>query len=184
MCFSSMPNLFSFPFCHFWSIRTSVMNLAISVGPNYWNLLPSLYLFMIGTIFGVAPGCLLLPPLTIALVSFFNWSWCFYYMMVMASLSYMLAKMATLYYEPHVDIFFGKKHKCKCNWYLLVVFYGSCLIWLPFSVFLGGIVMSHYTISSTNPVITEVGNEGATTIEGAGEAHAAGKNKRRLRSFA
>jgi len=44
--------------------------------------------------------------------------------------------------------------------------------------------MSHYTISSTNPVIAEVGNEGATTIEGAGEAHAAGKNKRRLRSFA
>jgi len=29
-------------------------------------------------------------------------------MMVMASLSYMLAKMTTLYYEPHVDIFFGK----------------------------------------------------------------------------
>ena len=80
--------------------------------------------------------------------------------------------------------FFWKKHKCRCNWYLLVVFYGSCLIWLPFSVFLGGIVMSHYTISSTNPVIAEVGNEGATTIEGAGEAHAVGKNKRRLRSFA
>jgi len=29
-------------------------------------------------------------------------------MMVMASLSYMLAKMTTLYYEPHVDIFFKK----------------------------------------------------------------------------
>ena len=30
------------------------------------------YLLMTGTIFGVAPGCLLLPPFTIALVSFFN----------------------------------------------------------------------------------------------------------------
>ena len=51
-------------------------------------------------------------------------------------------------------------------------------------MFLGGIVISHYTISSTNHVIAEVGNEGAMTIEGAGEAHAAGKNKRCLRSFA
>ena len=29
-------------------------------------------------------------------------------MVAMASLSYMQAKMTTLYYEPHVDIFFGK----------------------------------------------------------------------------
>jgi len=28
--------------------------------------------------------------------------------MVMTSLSYMLAKMTTLYYEPHVEFFFGK----------------------------------------------------------------------------
>jgi hypothetical protein len=66
----------------------------------------------------------------------------------------------------------------------------GCFLWqLPsliaiLTVSLGGFVMSHYTISSTNSVIAEVGNEGATTIEGAGEAHAAGKNKRRLRSFA
>ena len=32
---------------------------------------------------------------------------------------------------------------------------------------LGWYVMSHYTISSTNPIIAEVRNEGATTIEGA-----------------
>ena len=49
-------------------------------------------------------------------------------------------------------------------------------------MFLGGIVMSHYTVSSTNPVIAEVGNEGAETIEGANEACAAGNNKRHLRS--
>ena len=64
----------------------------------------------------------------------------------------------------------------------------GCFLWqLPNLIailsVLGWYVMSHYTISSTNPIIAEVGNEGATTIEGAGEAHAAGKNKRRLRSF-
>ena len=45
------------------------------------------------------------------------------------------------------------------------------------------VLLGHYTVSSTNPVIAEVGNEGATTIEGVSEAHAAGKDKRRLRSY-
>lgn len=53
---------------------------------------------------------------------------------------------------------------------------------LILTVLLACIVMSRYTARSTNPVIAQMGNAGTTTIEGAIEAHSAGKNQRRLRT--
>ena len=67
----------------------------------------------------------------------------------------------------------------------LQLIFTGCFLWqLPNLIAIRTVLLGHYTVGSTNPVIAEVGNEGATTIEGAGEAHAAGKNKRCLRSFA
>ena len=66
----------------------------------------------------------------------------------------------------------------------LQLIFTGCFLWqLPNLIATRTVLLGHYTVSSTNPVIAEVGNEGATTIEGVSEAHAAGKDKRRLRSY-
>ena len=68
MCFSSMPNLFFFPFfLSFLNYKNFCYEFGdISRAELLEFIANSLYLFMTGAIFGVAPGCLLLPPLTIA----------------------------------------------------------------------------------------------------------------------
>ena len=65
----------------------------------------------------------------------------------------------------------------------LQLIFTGCFLWqLPNLIATRTVLLGHYTVSSTNPVIAEVENEGAETIEGANEAHAAGNNKRHLRS--
>ena len=189
MCFSSMPNLFFFPFLPFLKYKNFCYEFGdISRAELLEFIANSLYLFITSTIFGVAHHFWSSPRLSTA--SSFNYCLGFFLQLIVMfslhdgngfSVLHAGQNDHPVLWTP-CRIFFWKKHKCKCNWYLLVVFYGSCLIWLPFSVLLGGIIMSHYTISSTNPIIAEVGNEGAVTIKGASEAHAARNNKRHLRS--
>jgi len=63
----SMPNLFSFLFSPFLKYKNFCYEFGgISRAELLEFIANSLYLFMTGAIFGVAPGCLLLPPLTIA----------------------------------------------------------------------------------------------------------------------
>ena len=67
MCFSSMPNLFSFLFfLPFLKSKNFCYEFGDISRVELLEFIAIPYLFMTGTIFGVAPGYLLLPPLTIA----------------------------------------------------------------------------------------------------------------------
>ena len=59
----SMPNLFSFLFSPFLKYKNFSYEFDdFSRAELLEFIANSLYLFITGTIFGVAPGCLLLPP--------------------------------------------------------------------------------------------------------------------------